>query len=205
VAVQPPTVQSLTHQGTIDKESQELILAGYRHVLANIDQKDQVRAFELDSHRGIFHIGPSGEERPINRNTQTAKAALLTLADNDPRIAKALMTMTHQGLAEPLANAMTQDSFKSLQLFIGLGRAGDYQISRLPDGLGGAKIFRVGTTIVNDMGTNGIVNGPGWNEVRVDNSRVTGQIELEVTFYPNGAIEPKFHGDTSFGFTFNRA
>ena len=151
VAAQPPR-QNTAQNGVINKEDQGVLLAGYSYMLANIDTKDNVRGFELDMHRNLVKIGQQGRERSINHDHEAAKDAVLALADNDQRIAKALMTVANQSLGHSLCAAMSATGYKSLNAAIQPGNSGDYHISRLPDAPGGAKVFRVGWTVADRMG-----------------------------------------------------
>ena len=207
VSVQMPE-QPVTQQGTLDKETQEVSLAGYRYQLANLDNVNidkVVHGFDVDCNRTTIHIGPSGQETPVAKNPEGAKAALLTLAGNNERIAKALMLVAQQGIGAPLTSAIQGHAMKSVQCHITPERLGHLHISGLPDGPDGAKVFRVGLTFDNPMGNHdGVVVSLDDKEIRTDqqNSRVSGQTWLDVTFHENGVIEPKFHGDPSYAFTF---
>jgi hypothetical protein len=203
--------QPVTQEGTLDQQSREVILAGYSYVLADINQHDEVKQFEFDTYRCTYQIGHLGNEKEIKRDPQNlkaavldAKAAVLDLADGDPRIAKALMTMANQGLAEPLANLLSNDSLKSLQAMLN-PKGSNYHIIRLPDTPEGAKVFRVGYTFAGPISEDGDLGAlDGAVPIDQKNSGASGQIWLEVTC-SNGVMEPKIHGDPSYAFTFTPA
>ena len=204
VAAQPPR-QNTAQNGVINKEDQGVLLAGYSYMLANIDTKDNVRGFELDMHRNLVKIGQQGRERSINHDHEAAKDAVLALADNDQRIAKALMTVANQSLGHSLCAAMSATGYKSLNAAIQPGNVGDYHISRLPDAPGGAKVFRVGWTVADRMGksNNGELFTLGGGSLwAAPDSRVEGEIWMDLTCHPNGMIEPAFHGDPSYRLTY---
>ncbi|MDR2935480.1 MAG: hypothetical protein LBV70_06365, partial [Candidatus Adiutrix sp.] len=52
--------QPFTQEGTIDPQTREVLLAGYRYALANIDQREDIEQFEKDANRDTYRVGPSG-------------------------------------------------------------------------------------------------------------------------------------------------
>lgn len=206
-AVQRPD-RPITRQGVMSGEDQQVLLAGLRYTLADIDNQDKVLQFELDSHRGTYHLGRAGQERPVSNNADLAKATVLALADGDERIARSLMTLANQSFAEPVTNILAREGLKSAQIYMMLGGPTAYHIARQPDTPQGAQVYRVGATLDSPIGNeHGELSTLNREIITVDraNSRVSGQMWMQVTFHPNGAIELVFDGEPSFAFTLTPA
>ncbi len=198
----------ISRQGTMSDEDKQVVLAGIRYTLANLDSEDKVDIFEKDSLRGTYNLGLAGQMQPVAHDTALAKQTVLALADGDEHIAKGLMTLVNQSFAEPVINVLFKEGLTSAQSYITPGNAGgEYHIARQPDTPEGAKVFRVGCTFDNPMGNDDgqVPTLAGVFFVDRDSSRMSGQMWMQVTFHPNGVIEPVFEGDPSFSFTLTPA
>ncbi|MCL1889861.1 MAG: hypothetical protein FWF99_05085 [Desulfovibrionaceae bacterium] len=196
----------ITRQGGLSDENKGLVLAGMRYILSNIDNKKDVVQFEKDSLRSAYRLGMNGDEHPVTHDVELAKQTVLDLADGDQRIADSLMTIANQSIAEPLTSAMVKEGIMSSLSMISPGSVDNYQISRLPDTPQGAKVFRVGYSFDQPVGTNGkLPTLGGMIDVDQEQTRVSGQMFMQITFHPNGSIEPVFDGEPSFSFTLTPA
>ncbi len=203
VVTQRPN-HAVSRQGGLSQNEKELILAGYRYIVADIENHDMVGQFELDAPRCTYHIGVSGHESTYEHDLEGSKAAVLALAGGNQWVANILMSIAHQSFAEPITNAASMEIAKSFLGVLMSGSSGDLRISKMPDSPDGNPVYRIGYTTEKIMGNNeGIQPIMGQPDLRVDreHSPFKGEMWLDLTFYPNGAVEPSFGKEPSFSFT----
>ena len=191
-------------QGGMSDTHKEITLAGLRYMLANIDNKDDIVMFAKDTHRGVYRMGMQGHEQTISHDTPLAKQTVLELTGGNERIAKALMSITHQGLMAPLTAALADVSLANSQCFITPGNTGNYQITRLADNPEGTQVYRIGSTFDSPL-TSAPTIRDSLITMDPNSSKVSGEVWLQVTCHPNGVFEPVFDGEPSFAYQFTKA
>jgi hypothetical protein len=203
----------LTVRGGLSGRELEQTQAGREYLLADAAQHDHyVEQFMLDAHRSVYEIGG----HPIDRSTPealeaarfAARTAVLNLTGEqdspDPRVAKALMTFCHQGLAADITNQTFQDCIATFGGNFSLSD-GTYSIDRQPDGADGTQIYRVAYNLdKNITEVNPLLTLPLPDLVPAQ-SHVRASASLEVRVNPEGGMSVRYPEAPSYEYTLTPA
>lgn len=187
---------------TLEPETQDIILAGCRYRLDNIDNANKIDTFRADTNRSAYNIGAAGNETTFTQDAAGAERAVRALTGNDDRVATALMSIANQSLPADIVGRMTVDSMTESGSIVSVGNeGGTYGISRLPDNNQGEAVYVASYTA--DAHPTSVVTTGSAGEVQLDPnaSSLKCQTQVQITVHADGSMTPTFVAPPSYSYT----